>query len=117
MRKSILLKIFLLALILPVFLTGCEEEVSMLKVSGVSLSKSALTLEEGKNETIIAKIEPETALNWLVTWSSDDESVATVTNGQVFALKAGTTTITVTTKGGGFTATCTVTVIKPSPLL
>jgi hypothetical protein len=41
--------------------------------------------------------------------------VATVANGVVTPLTAGTTTITVTTVDGGFTATCTVTV-NPAPV-
>ena len=115
MRRSILSKIFLLVLILSVSLTGCVEEVtSLFKVSSVSLSKSELTLEEGANETIIATLEPELALNKVVTWSSSNDMVATVVSGQVKAVKAGTATITVTTTDGGFTATCVVTVTKPS---
>jgi hypothetical protein len=42
--------------------------------------------------------------------------VATVANGVVTPLTAGTTTITVTTVDGGFTATCTVTVNPPAPI-
>lgn len=50
-----------------------------------------------------------------MTWSSDNEQVATVENGKVTAVGAGTTTITVETKDGEFTATCEVTVSKATP--
>jgi len=49
-----------------------------------------------------------------VTWTSSDETVATVADGVVTALAAGTATITVTTTDGAKTATCTVTVAEPT---
>jgi uncharacterized protein YjdB len=50
-----------------------------------------------------------------VSWESDDEEVATVSaDGVVTGVELGTTTITVTTDEGGFTATCTVTVVLPN---
>ena len=45
-----------------------------------------------------------------MTWSSSNNSVATVTNGKVVAVGKGTATITVTASGK--TATCTVTVTE-----
>jgi uncharacterized repeat protein (TIGR02543 family) len=56
---------------------------------------------------------PSNATNKAVKWKSDNESVATVTNGLVTAKAVGNTNITVTTEDGGFTATCTVTVTVP----
>ena len=81
-------------------------------VSGVYLSYDALTMYLGKTATLKATIEPETATNKSVTWSSSDTSVATVKEGTISALKVGTTNITVTTVEGGFTATCALTVIE-----
>ena len=46
-----------------------------------------------------------------MTWKSSDSSVASVSDGKVTALKAGTATITVTTEDGGKTATCEVKVV------
>ncbi|MBR5660936.1 MAG: Ig-like domain-containing protein, partial [Bacteroidales bacterium] len=48
--------------------------------------------------------------NTAVSWSSSNTGVATVSGGQVTAVKAGTATITVTTADGNKTATCSVTV-------
>ena len=81
-------------------------------VSGVSLNYEKLTMYVGKSATLTAVIEPDTATNKEVSWSSSDTSVATVKNGTISALKEGTTNITVTTKEGGYTATCALTVIK-----
>lgn len=79
-------------------------------VSSVSLSKTSITLTEGDKETLTATVLPNNATDKTVEWSSSNTSVASVSNGTVTAIKAGTTTITVKTKDGGKTATCAVTV-------
>ncbi|MBQ3328000.1 MAG: Ig domain-containing protein [Clostridia bacterium] len=80
-------------------------------VTGVSLDKTELTLDEGDSATLAATVSPEDASNKNVTWTSSDEKVATVdATGKVTAIKAGTATITVTTEDGEKTATCAVTV-------
>ena len=80
-------------------------------VAGVSLNYEKLTMYVGKTATLTAVIEPDTATNKEVSWSSSDTSVATVKNGTISALKEGATNITVTTKEGGYSATCALTVI------
>ena len=85
----------------------------VIAVTGVSLSQSELTLNVNESVALNATVSPENASNKNVSWSSSDETVATVdTNGLVKALKEGTTTITVKTEDGEKTATCSVTV-KP----
>jgi len=81
-------------------------------VAGVSLNYEKLTMYAGKSATLTAVITPETATNKEVSWSSSNTSVATVKNGTITAIKAGTSNITVTTKEGGYTATCELTVIN-----
>ena len=89
----------------------CEVTVSSKAVTGVSLDKTTLSLITGDSETLTATVTPDDAGNKNVTWSSSNESVATVDNaGKVTAVAAGTTTITVTTEDGGKTATCNITV-------
>ncbi len=90
----------------------CEVTVTQ-PVTGVTLDQTSLTLTEGDSETLSATVEPSNATNQNVTWSSSDPSVATVANGVVTAVGAGTATITVTTEDGDFTATCEVTVERP----
>ena len=80
-------------------------------VTGVSLNKTSLSLVEGGSETLTATVSPDNATNKAVSWKSSDTGVATVDgSGKVTAVKAGSTTITVTTTDGGKTATCSVTV-------
>lgn len=79
-------------------------------VESVSLDKTALSLEEGASETLTATVLPEDATDKTVTWESSDKEVATVEEGVVTAIKAGTATITA--KAGEKEAKCEVTVTK-----
>lgn len=84
-------------------------------VKGVVLNKQELSLTEDDAETLIATVMPTDATNKNVTWHSGDTSVATVVDGAVTAVSAGTTTITVTTEDGGKAACCIVTVTEAQP--
>lgn len=85
--------------------------------TGVSLNKSQETISVNGTLQLTATVKPANATNKSVTWSSSDNSVATVSNtGMVRAVKEGTCEITVTTVDGGFTAKCSLTVNeKPTP--
>jgi len=93
---------------------NCIVTVSQAKVSvtGVTLNKPTLTLDEGKkDETIKATVEPKDADNQGVRWTSKDVNVAYVdAKGVITAVAKGTTMITVTTNEGGFKDSCKVTV-------
>ena len=82
----------------------------MQHVTGVSISKSSLTLYTGQTETLSAQVKPDDATDTRLTWSSSDKTVATVANGKVTALKAGSTQIRVTSFEGGFQDVCNLTV-------
>ena len=84
-------------------------------VTGVSLDKESETMTVGGSLTLTATVEPQTASNKAVTWTSSVPAVAEVNNGVVQALTAGSTTITVTTTDGSFTDTCEITVNEPKP--
>lgn len=90
----------------------CQVSVKpkIVKVQSVSLNKSSITLTEGESTTLTAVVSPSNATNKNVRWSSSDASVASVVNGKVTALKAGSSTIKVTTEDGGLTASCQVVV-------
>ena len=96
------------------------EAPAVVNVTGVNLNKTSTELTVGGNETLTVAVLPDNATDKTVTWSSSDESVATVdNNGTVTAVGVGMATITVTATNGtddntvdDQTATCTVTV-KP----
>jgi uncharacterized protein YjdB len=76
----------------------------------VTLDKETLSLvAAGETGSLTATTVPDDAE---VDWTSSDETVATVANGVVTPLAAGTTTITatITVDGQDYTDTCAVTV-------
>ena len=80
-----------------------------ISVESVSLNKTALSLWKGYTEKLTVTIMPTDATEKTVIWTSSNSSVATVSNGVVTGVSAGTATITVWASDGLF-ATCTVTV-------
>lgn len=68
-------------------------------VEGITLDKTEGILNVGNTVTITVTVAPEEATNSAVTWSSSDESVATVDEtGKVTAVAAGNATITATSE-------------------
>lgn len=105
----------LLCLTTAFFTVPCSDDDDdtnqSVSVTGVTLDRGAFSIAPGNSYQLTATVQPTSATNQSVSWSSSDESVATVTNdGTVTAVEEGTATITVTTAEGGYTATCTVTV-------
>ncbi len=90
-------------------------------VTGVSLSQTEATMTVGgETLTLTATVAPDNATDQTVTWTTSDASVASVANGVVTAVGAGTATITATATNGtpddtsdDFSATCAVTVAEP----
>ena len=81
--------------------------------TAISLNKTSLNLDAGKNEKLVATVSPEDATDKKVTWESSNNSVAKVTSdGTVSAVSKGTAKITAKTSNGK-TATCDVTVKQP----
>lgn len=96
------------------FTATCTVTVKTVKVTGVRVSNTSVTVKEGKSATVTATVAPTNATNKAVTWTTADASVAKVSQtGVITGVKAGTTTVTVTTKDGGHTATINVTVTAP----
>lgn len=85
---------------------------SIIHVSSVSLDETSLNLLTGDRATLTATVLPTNATDKTISWSSSDESVATVKNGKVTAISAGQATISATTKDGGLTASCIVNVTQ-----
>ena len=88
----------------------CAVTVAPVAVTGVSLNKTATTIAVGGTEALVATVAPSNAGNKGVTWTTSNAAIATVNNGTVTGVAAGTATITATTQDGNKTAACIVTV-------
>lgn len=91
---------------------ACNKEPQSIPVSSVTIDKNSVSIYEGESTVLTATVSPENASDKTVSWTSSDQSVATVTDGKITALKAGSATITVKTNDGGKTANCKVDVLS-----
>jgi uncharacterized protein YjdB len=87
-----------------------RKSVPRVPVMGVTLDKSTLSMTVNDQEILTAAVSPANAANKNVIWSSDGDDVATVVDGVVEAVGAGTCTITATTEEGGHEDSCSITV-------
>lgn len=84
------------------------------KAESLTLDKSELQIPQGAVRSLKATILPETATNREAVWTSADESIATVSKGQVKALTIGTTEVkAMAADGSEVFGVCTVTVGEP----
>ena len=81
----------------------------IIPTTGITLDQTSGTLTEGDTVTLTATVSPDNATYKTVTWETSNSTVATVVDGVVTALRAGTATITAKTVDG-FSATYTLTV-------
>lgn len=94
----------------------CKINVSSnyVPVKGISLNKSNLDILLGTSEQLIHTVNPIDATNKDVFWTSSNEDIVTVENGNVVAKKLGFAIITVSISG--FKSTCRVNVVDVIPL-
>lgn len=91
------------------------------KVRAIILNKNELELPKGATDTsLTVTVLPQEAEDKTLTWTSSDNTIATVSvNGEtitITGIKAGIATITATANdGSGKSATCKVTVTPPPP--
>lgn len=80
----------------------------------VSLSNSSLSLDKGEKATLSVTVSG-TSFRYVVEWSSSDTAVATVSDGSVTGVGAGSATITARVAIGSMIQemTCSVTVSEP----
>lgn len=91
---------------------NCTTSLALtIKAPSISLNKGSITVSDKGSERITATTTPS---GQSVSWSSDDESTATVSNGTVYGVSAGTTTIRAEFEYNGKTyqKTCTVSVTR-----
>ena len=113
MRKHFYLLIAaVLALLFSFNACGGDDDVS---VTGVTLNKVETSMTVGATEQLTATIQPANATNTKVSWTSSDDTVATVSDsGGVRAAAPGAAMITAATDDGNYIAACAVFVNLPS---
>lgn len=85
--------------VVPDGLSATTKVTVTTKVEKIELDKTEGILNVGNTVTITATVAPEEATNPAVTWSSSDESVATVDEtGKITAVATGNATITATSE-------------------
>lgn len=90
---------------------SCLVSVGTMHVSKVSISPADLTIKVNQSAKLTAVIEPSYASDKTVSWSvTPSEIVSLSQDGTVKGVKVGDATVTVTTRDGGKTASCSVTV-------
>ncbi|MDR2449312.1 MAG: Ig-like domain-containing protein [Prevotellaceae bacterium] len=94
----------------------CVVTVSPIAVTSVSLNKQTSALYVNETDQLTVTVAPANATDKTVTWSSNADGIATVSQtGLVTAVAAGVATITATSNADATkTATCAVTVTVPS---
>ena len=93
----------------------CKVTVNPIDETSLTVEPAELTVYYDESETLTATILPSNASYKTVTWTSDDESVASVDEtGKVKGVGLGSATITATSKNG-LKASCRVTVAVRMP--
>ena len=88
-------------------------EVQPVDPTGVTLDRATANVVKGQTLQLAATVAPENANNKEITWSSDDEDVATVSKtGLVTAVEVGYAKITAKIKNTNLKAECDISVIK-----
>lgn len=87
----------------------CTVVVNPIKVSGVKLNTTSLSIKKGGGFSLSAVIIPNNAFNKKVKWMSSNSKIVRVDNcGKLRALQKGIAIITVKTIDGGYKANCKV---------
>lgn len=104
-KSIIYILLFSILLFIPCYTYAIDEETEVVETS-IVLNKTALSLEVGDTATITPTVTPDGAT---VTWSTNDESIATVVNGVVTGRGVGSAIITATIDDKSTTCNVTVT--------
>ncbi|MBQ9659494.1 MAG: Ig-like domain-containing protein [Clostridia bacterium] len=92
-----------------ILVDNLEPEIAL---DSITLPKTK-EIQLGKTLKLTPTFSPSNTTNKIVTWTSSDETVATVDNaGNITPKKIGSTIITVASEDGKKKATCTVTVTQ-----
>jgi ligand-binding sensor domain-containing protein len=110
--KQTLLFYGILTVILSIA-SSCEKNDKTIAVKGLMVTPNSLVLDMGHSSSLTASISPQNASDQSLLWSSNDPTIADVSSsGLVTATGPGVVTIKATSKDGGLSSACIVTVTK-----
>ena len=93
-------------------------KVNVIKIDkalrAITMNTNKISLNVGETGWVGVTYNPSDASDKVLYWSSSDESVAKVNEGVITAIGRGTVMLTATSRDGGKTATCEVTVTDPN---
>lgn len=92
----------------------CKVKVNPIEVDRLALDESNVTLGVGQKYVLTGSVYPSNATYRSYTWSSSDNSVLTVDNGNIIAIAEGNATVTITSRNGK-TVSCSFTVTSTPP--
>ncbi|MCR5206671.1 MAG: Ig-like domain-containing protein [Lachnospiraceae bacterium] len=104
--------LFLFTMIFGTIQVSADDNIP---VTGITLNKTNVLMVRGQTDTLTENISPSNATNKTVTWTSENNSVVTVSAGKVTAVGVGTTKVWVKAYNG-YSASCTIQVINPSEI-
>ncbi len=92
---------------------GIPDVPDPIAVTGVSISPTTKTIDEGDTILLSETVTPTNATNKSIEWSTANTDIATVDeDGLVTGVSPGSTEITATTNDGGFTTSAVITVLE-----
>ena len=98
-------------ILLPAVTALAADPVS---IQSITLDVTEASVPLNRKVTLRATIDPRNASSKKLDWTSSDESVVKVENGQVSGVSLGTATVTAAAKdGSGVTASAVITVVNP----
>lgn len=96
------------------WITQLDPNNNVTRVYNVTTTPSEIELEIGETFQVTANIEPSDAANQLVSWSTNDPTIATIdANGLVTAIGGGHVLVNVLTEDGGFQSSSLIKVNEP----
>lgn len=92
----------------------CEVTITakVIEATSIELGNTELTLRIDEKSTLSVRFIPDNTTDKTLIWTSKDEAVAKVVDGEITAIGTGKTTITASTANNKV-STCEVTVIQP----
>ena len=102
MKKMLRIAAALAALLAMTNFIGCkndDDDDGDVAVTEVKITSTVTEVTAGETITLTPKVSPENATDKTVTWTSDNNEVATVKDGVVTGVKAGEATITASAGG------------------